>query len=422
MATDAETLLYRPRITQPHEEFLLLPPPGAAAPPEPSPTPFVPASPSLELRAEAARLQELYDLIVAGVPDLTVPVAGQQVRPAEYLQARADRTRKGRQLRQGFERQLLHGCGSGLYGNAWPLLLAPRLLDFQDLLLTSVLALEGTLGQGAVQAAAASGSPLLRQVTGTIQQQAVAYRSLVGRALWSFEADLAEGLFRCLFSPALAGVQSEVRPTLERLRTLVRTLKGLLCHAQLLQLLKFRKLRESLGALVETLLLQQIVFLLTNVLARAQQTLIAPFLGLMADSRSPLHCVGDAVSSALFGAAAEAAGGLHGQLIQLLTDVVRESEQRTQEQLAEVRALAANRTVGRWLLRLTEIERLLDRALTISSSQELARQVTHTLMAPLVREGEQLLSQLERHPDYRDLRQRPLLPLSSLVPETGGLA
>lgn len=421
---DLNKLLRRPDVEKPQEEFLLPPPTDLPAPdPSPAGAPETAATEVDLLYAEAARLQELYDLVVATAEPVTVPVPdadqqllGAQVNTSDYLKALGDPSPKAKRTRQAFEDGLLSQTGCG-FSAAWPLLAADRMLSFRDGLTRMAQVLEGSLlpaavpGQGGLTNLRVR--PEFTQLQRTMVGQSASYRAGFARAVGSMYAGLAEGVLNCLFEPVGNTAVEELRPVIQELLETLQLIKKLLCTAMLLRMLEFRQLRSALQALFEQMLLEMFMQLLGQLIGGAYDAVIEPLLkkltggpmGGMTGRRDcdPLALVGSAGANALGEVLYGAMASLSSYYTEVLSDLLRENRRRTDGALSELQVLGERNVIGRWINQLDEAIQLCSQLLAqLGSLQQAQALVAAFVRAQLPTPDSLLYQGMAAHPEYKD--------------------
>ena len=376
---DIESLLRKPEVTRPHDEFILPPVEPPAAPTEPVTTP----STQDVLREEAHQLQVLIEAIQETAAALSFPVRPQDqpllgpvVTTADYVGCVRGTGQKCRQVKSNFEQGMLQFCGFDVPGVLqWPLLLLPDLTHLQDGLLTAAAAQQGSLfplpqtsgasnliGRALSRLPGAPGAattgfqaPSLGSVFNEDPRGSQDYRAHLDLALAGMERDLGSNFLRCLLDPALAQELQSLQPFLQELLQILQTIQQALCVA--MTLLAMELLAES-GQLLNLILedlLEQVLSVLGQLLGQAMATLVQPLLQTLLQGQgghSPLECITDVVSHEIAQTLGEVLSGLIYYYQSLVADLIRTQRQQQALMLSKLGSLAKRSTIGRWMLQL----------------------------------------------------------------------
>jgi hypothetical protein len=425
-----EQLLKRPRVEKPNEEFELPPPEPVVRPDIPEVGSETPAAlPNLieELYDEAARMQELYQLVVETAEPVEVPVPvqdqpllGQVITSADYIHHLKDRSPKGKRLRQTFEDGILQQSGCGVSPH-WPLLTSGRMLSFQDGLIGAAQALEGGLlagveqdiAQDAARKRAEAPSDPSAQINRALIDQSRIYRSKFAQTLGTFATDLSGDVFRCLFAPANLHALTEIRPMLTEIRSTLYLLKQWLCTAMLLRLFEYQKVRDALQTLLDQMLFEMFLQALSLLVERAQSAVIDPLLSKLTGPVMTSHPECDLLAMVGSRAARTLSETIYGSIWsvtnyynEILSDILRESQNRTRGALDELQVLGERNSIGRWILHLEEAIQMCDQILNSVGSLDRAQEILNRFVRrSLPSTNSALYTRAVNHPEYQDAVQ-----------------
>lgn len=448
---DVESLIRPIRIDKPQEEFLL---PGVApnAPGAELPTPVLRSTPFVarldqrqELLLEAARVQELLDLLAETTPDIEVslpeedqPLLGAvTVTTKEYLAAAgAEQTQDAVRRRHHFEWGLLQGCG-GASSNHWPVLAAPDLHLIRNDLLDAANVVEGVLlertplrpAQPSDWHATASGSHLT-VINDSLLAGSQSYRLKLAQATFTMKQGQMDELLQRLLDPLLSAPAARLRPVILEVINAMKALRNLLCHTAFLRAAEYRTVRDALLSLFEAALLKQLLSTFLVILGRAEQALIAPVLHMFEHGLGEggiLELLGAAASQEIAAVAGSTMLSLKRRYNDQAADLIRALESRSEKQLTKLHVLGERNLINRWVEQLDQGILILRRALSQQTnlSRELAGDVAQRVLRRLEAPKSTFLERLSQHPELagvqgtrlfnREFTPLPLLGLDGKI-------
>ena len=419
-APQVEALLRRPEIKKPQEEFLL------PSPPPEEPTTAVEGDTGLspdivaDLRDEAALVDELLGWVLETTDEHSFPIPeeeqaelGSTVTTRDYLSSLGDCGGRGRRVRDRFERGLLTGCGVGY---SWPLLIAPDLFDIREGLLAVAGAAEERLQRGAQggESTFARAEEATRELTYSRAGQSLyhhaayskSYREKVARVVLSMRQELEEGVLRGLIAKSFRGGVESLREDLEKLLGILKLLRGLLCHAQLIWALRFFDARDALQSFLIDSLVRQAAFAMAEVLEKALAMMILPGIELFTGDLGDI--LGDRPGNYLGSVAHATLHSVIEQYHSVIDDILRGLAKESELRGDKLERLGERSTIGRWGAQIDLAVHLIESllrspSLTTAAIQRLAEEAARPLDAPASR----LYDRLRENPRYRHLEDAP---------------
>ena len=352
-------ILSRPQIRRPVEEFYLPPLPEDEQPPIISEDFNFEPSPDLQelVFNEAAAIQDLIDLLEETAEDASLSTAlshqdlGTSVTTRQYIAA-TSKSDRDRRIRQSFEDSSLQGCG---LSTLWPTTLLPDLRTIRDELLMSA----GVVEQQLLQSVPTSATSGLYQYTQTLMRSSQQYRQTINGNLSTYNVDARSAFLRYIVGPATLNTES-LQKGLSELEGILRKIRALLCHAQLLWALRFKEARSALEAVVQDALLSQLISIVTASVQQVENAVVSPVLGFLESGwndggTGPLDLLQDDVSRLLATAVLQAAGAVTYRYRYLAAELLRTHQQSTQARLMKLNSLGQRNQIGRWILHIDAI-------------------------------------------------------------------
>jgi hypothetical protein len=355
---------------------------------------------------------ELLAILTETAEEIEVPVPpelqgqlGPRLTTRDYLEAQGKGDARSHRVREQFEREALTGCGLHLGA---PVLLIPDLAYFRDTLLSAASVTEGIIVAGTTRT---SGDPRWGQDAAqalhgyhqTLLTDSQQYRSHVAHAIFQFYGDLRGQFLTQMFTPAMNAPLEELRARVAELLQLLELLRAFLCHAQLLELLKYQQVRQLLRNALSELVLTQLTQLLAVMLRRVQDTLTRPILAYLtqdsADGLDPLELLGDTVSREFVSVLGETTLWVQGHYTKRVAELLRKIHAQNRQAQQAAQGLGKHGQLGRWMQHLDEAIRLC-RTLQSVPTEQIGLHLTRFVTRPLQRPTTALLSRLEKHPEY----------------------
>jgi hypothetical protein len=428
---DVEKLLRRPKIEKPQEEFA---PrlgteeirPADLGEGESLPPVTLDTTPQLvqELFEEAARVQELIDLVTstAEEAEVTVPAEhqatlGEKISTQQYLESLQDPDNPNSQnLRQQYEWGLLRSERPG--STAWAILTLDDLHQLRSNLLNAAGIVEGTLlaateltsgGPSWATDVLASHSAAVHR---NLKDGAAQYRFQFLRSIYTAYGGLGGELFDGLLDTVTHVPEQELRQTLRGLKEKLLLLRRIFAHAQLLHGFEYFNLRDALTGLVEKAVLQQLLHGVTTVLGKATREIVAPILHFFEEGfqgHRPIERLGDRASQAIAQVVAGTCSSLVNHYNDLGADLLRSLDKENKARLQKLHVLGERNLVGRWIEHLDQALALIDQALVAPSlTAEIARDLAGRVKPNPPPPRSALLEATRDHPDLTAVRAAPL--------------
>lgn len=419
---NVEEVLKRFTITKPNEQFEVGPvAPDPTSAPDPLDksefdTPDLPIVNRLE--DEAARVQEILDIITSSVDEITVPVPledapfiGATVSTKDYLAAlesndSADPLR-GRKI-EHFEWGVLTTYGDNPH---WPVLMSSDLIDIRNTLLNASDMIEGRLLSDS-QTAGASGSNQwktdllnsdLIHVHESIILASAQVRFKVAQSVFTLKTSFTGGDVDRLLGLAIDPVVENIRPNIISLISWLKTTRCLLTHGQLIVALEYIRSRDAVLNIIETAIIDRLLNIVVVKLSNSIAQLVNPMLDALENGigQGPLQDIlTDDIGTQLVNVIGGVTNAIVSQYKNMAADLLREHNKKTHMQLDKLQFLGERNTIGRWITHIDQMITILQRLLSdFNLSREIAANAINNAIKPPPPPNLTLLQRFLDHPE-----------------------
>jgi hypothetical protein len=441
---DVEELLKRFNIEKPNEQFEF----GPVTPtPESSPDPLnkvefdVPLLPLVtRLEDEATKVQDILDIISDTADELSVPVAaeeagflGQSITTRDYLksfEATDEQDPLRHRKQQTFEQGVL-----GVYGDNphWPVLMAGDLLDVRNTLLSARDMIEGKL-LGDQEVTAASGGNAWRgrvlnsDLIHVHEQMILAseqVRFKVAQSVFTMNLSFNCGMLDHIMALGLTSQVEKIRPNLVKINSLLKNLRSIFVHSQLLLTGEFTRSRQAVLNIVESAILDRLINILVVKLSSTIDGLVNPVLDALE------HGIGNgAITEILTDETSHQIASVLGGTIQAIVgqykgvaaDLIRQHSRKTKHQLDNLQFLGERNIVGRWIVHIDQVTTTIERVLTdLNLTQTLASEVIARALKPPSPPNLPILQKFLAHPELSQAQNLALkVRTMGITPQLAG--
>jgi hypothetical protein len=424
---DVEGLLERYTIEKPHEEFQVAPvtPDPEGLPPSLDKTTFLEPEVPLtqQLREEAARVQELLDLVIETAEPVEVDVPpedrsflGDKITAQDYFAAVESDDQQdpnAHRKRHHFELGMLTGCGNNPH---WPILASSDLVYLRNTLLNAVDTVEGKiLPQAQTSGSAKWTQAALGSHLSDVQREMIVasaqYRFKFAQTVFTMRGSLKGSLLENTLSLALDPQVERIRPLLKEIVGWLRGIRLILCHSQLNLTFEYVQMREALLGMIETAIVDRLINILTVRLSRVASDLVEPVLDKLERGfgNGPIaDLISDEVSRDLVTVIGSTMIDLVNRYKLIAAELLKQNAKRRDAMLDKLQFLGERNTVGRWIVHLDQAILVIEKALSeINLSRDIAEQVLVSVLQPPNPTNSKLLDRVSTHPELSTAQSIP---------------
>jgi hypothetical protein len=443
---DIEALLRRHRIEKPTEQFEFgSVPADPTVPPDPLnkadfDTPLLPLV--VRLEDEAARVQEIIDIIIDTADEITVPTPpeeatflGDVVSTQDYLRSlevtdEEDPFRQRKQ--QSFEWGVLNTYGDNPH---WPILMAADLIDIRNTLLNARDVIEGSLLVQAQVIAASGGNGWKTEVLNSdltqVHEQMILssaqVRFKVAQSVFTMSTSFSVADLDRLLGLAIDPAAERIRPNLIKILSFLRNTRKILKHSQLLQAGEYQRTRDAILNIVQAAIIDRLINILVVRLSNTVNNLADPLLTALEDGFGDgplLDILTDDVGQQLVSVIGGTIQAIVGQYKGIVADLLRENQRKSQLQLDKLQYLGERNTVGRWITHIDQVILTLEKLLVdVTLSQNLAAATISRAIQPPPPSNLPILQRFLEHPELSQAQNLALKVRSyGITPQLAGPA